>query len=262
MSSTRLQLVKWSFPTLAIILGLFWYKRRRVDRVDPGGNSKLNSDSNQNNIKSTKRKSISESSIQIDNFSTLPKSCPTTDNEICSSQRVSRSLDIPGRKPPASQPIPMKSVKSAEEHILWYEDEEFIPEPQKIKLGSNPKSRFFEVMFENTNTSSCDNTNIDSDSKLSKVCDNIIEEDHMHSTMYSSEVKEVTPKKEMNIFNVEVLESREKSISNLNTSESKNQTLSERDSANHSPVSGVLDGSLIDEARSEGSTDSGKGIFQ
>ena len=37
MSLGQVQLVKWSLPAFALILGLLWYKRRRVDRVDPGG---------------------------------------------------------------------------------------------------------------------------------------------------------------------------------------------------------------------------------
>lgn len=41
MSLGQAQLVKWSLPAFALILGLLWYKRRRVDRVDPGGASKL-----------------------------------------------------------------------------------------------------------------------------------------------------------------------------------------------------------------------------
>lgn len=261
MSSTPLQIVKWSFPTLAIILGLFWYRRRRADRVDPGGIFKSESDKNSNNIKATKRStSLCDSGVHIDESFSLSTSCPSVVDEICSPRRVSSSLDIPGRKPPASQSISMKSVKSIEEKIPWYEDEEELPEPPKIKLGSNPRSSCFEIMSNKKSSPFFESSKLESDSKLPKIRDNIIEEDQVHE-IHSTGVKEATPDKEINVSNVNVIETCEKSGSDLATNEVKTQALSERDSANHSPVSGVLDGSLTDEARSEGSTDSGKGTF-
>lgn len=251
MSSTPLHIVKWTFPTLAIILGLFWYKRRRADRVDPGGNPKLDSDTNANNIKTTKRStSLSDSGIHTDYSFALSKSCPSAGDDICSPRRVSNSLDIPGRKPPVSQPT---SKKSSEENILWYDDEEDIPEPQKIKLGSNPRSSCFDMMS-SSRSPFLDKAQAENNTKLSKVCDNIIEEDQVHE-IHSTQVQTVAPEKMNNISDASVSKTCGKSVSN----NVKSQVLSERDSANHSPVSGVLDGSLTDEARSEGSTDSGKG---
>ena len=261
MSPTPLQIVKWSFPTLAVILGFFWYRRRRADRVDPGGIFRSDSDNNSNNIKATKRStSLCDSDVQAGDSYILSTSCPSVVDETCSPRRISCNLDIPGRKPAASEPISIRSVKSIEEKILWYEDEEDLPEPPKIKLGSNPRSNCFDMMLLNNRSSSFfENSNVENDSKLPKICNNIIEEDQVNE-IHSTGMKEVTPGKKMNISNEGVIETCEKSAS-LGTNEIKTQALSERDSANHSPVSGVTDGSLPDEARSEGSTDSGKGII-
>lgn len=255
MPSTPMHLVKWTFPTLAIILGLLWYRRRRADRVDPGGKPKSDSEISSNNTKVTKKTlSLCDSGINTDDsfsLSTSSSSPPTV--EICTPRKVSSSLDIPGRKPSLSLPISMKSMKSIEERIPWYDDddeEEEIVETRKIKLGSNPRSSCFEMM--SNNRSFFDKTQIDSEIKLLKICNNVIEEDKVSENHSSQEVKE-------EMTNTSVPDSCEKSMNNVANNEAKSQTLCERDSANHSPLSAVLDGSLTDEARSEGSTDSGKG---
>lgn len=262
MPSTSMHLVKWTFPTLAILLGLFWYRRRRADRVDPGGKSKSDSEIIKANNKNITKKIECDSGLNTDDsFSFSTTSLSPSNVDICSPRKVSSSLDIPGRKPSVTMPISMKSVKSIEERIPWYDDDddddeveeekEIVEETRKIKLGSNPRSSCFEMM--SNNRPFFDKTQIESEIKLPKICDNVIEEDKVTENRLG---QEMSIKEEMK--STSVPETCKKTVDVVNN-EAKSQALCERDSANHSPLSAVLDGSLTDEARSEGSTDSGKG---
>lgn len=264
MPSTSMHLVKWTFPTLAILLGLFWYRRRRADRVDPGGKSKSDSEIIKANNKNITKKIECDSGLNTDDsFSFSTTSLSPSNVDICSPRKVSSSLDIPGRKPSVTMPISMKSVKSIEERIPWYDDDddddeveeekEIVEETRKIKLGSNPRSSCFEMM--SNNRPFFDKTQIESEIKLPKICDNVIEEDKVTENRLG---QEMSIKEEMK--STSVPETCKKTVDVVNN-EAKSQALCERDSANHSPLSAVLDGSLTDEARSEGSTDSGKGKF-
>lgn len=83
MSFGQVQLVKWSFPTVALIIGLLWYKRRRADRVDPGGQPKLKADGN-GSINTPKANSgnLCDSGIHTDDSFSLNTSATTPVDEI------------------------------------------------------------------------------------------------------------------------------------------------------------------------------------
>lgn len=213
MAISNVQLVKWTFP-FALIIGLFWYKRRRVDRVDPGGEAKLDKEEMLEKRNNLQLPSMCDSGINIESLPSTPDQKIATDPIAIGSigtspRRVSESLDIPRRS--VSQPMSMKSGKSGSSP--WYTEVEDIPEVKGVELGSNPKP--------------------------SKV----IARSKTQVEVPAESVK-ITP---------------ETTKVSIDDSKTPGQAISDRDSANHSPVSGVLDGSVNDEVRSEGSTDSGKG---
>ncbi|OXU20391.1 hypothetical protein TSAR_016512 [Trichomalopsis sarcophagae] len=255
MSLGQAQLVKWSLPAFALILGLLWYKRRRVDRVDPGGASKLKGDTGLVNGSTASPKpkvnangNLCDSGIHTDESFSLNNSnhlASSPIDEIISPRKVSESLDIPNRKSSSS----LLSCKSIElSNTPWYEDVESTPETREIVLGSNPSKNGFDYMAELNK------------SKNSSIMDNVIEEEAPATKLVVAKSEAQQEQQQ----EVKVSPSGEKQAvieDNQTNGEEKKQrqALSERDSANHSPVSGVLEGSVTDEARSEGSTDSGKG---
>lgn len=238
MSVTNSQLVKWSFPALALIIGLFWYKRRRVDRVDPGGKSSLNKKAEGTNNTQKNTSNLYDSGIHIDeSFSS------NQNTEASSPRKRSESLDIPNRKL-CSQSISIKSGKSSGDSQPWYGEDE-----NTIVLGSKPQSSSFGMMARNKSLS----LEIKEQTKSSKVFKHVAEEEEP--------ISNVTTKKSLSngiATGVKVADG----ISEDDKKMTRCQAISERDSANHSPVSGVLDGSVNDEVRSEGSTDSGKGDYK
>lgn len=281
MSTRNIQLVKWTLPAFAFIVGFFWYKRRRVDRVDPGGVNKLrgeiddNRQDCQNNSKAQKgHMNLYDSGIHIDESYTLNSSSSNSEeSQHCSPRRVSQSLDIPTRRS-GSQQIAIQSGKSLEDkEICWYESPDEIKTCQAVVLGSNPKSTNFdmsesmrEIMARKSvkiHGASRDNA----DNKIVQIFDNVTEEEETTSAAVpNATLIQAENNKLSSLSNdcLNVPDNRSESRDETNIGEPKvtqGQVICERDSANHSPVSGVLEGSVTDEVRSEGSTDSGKGLF-
>ncbi|XP_012251572.2 KH domain-containing protein akap-1 [Athalia rosae] len=230
MLSPQIQLVKWTVPAFALILGLLWYKRRRADRADPGGKS--DSKANCHSIKTSASQNPNDSGFHFDDSFASSSSIPMRVEVACSPRQVSESLDIPQRKPAVNLSVtPITSLASSGPDA-WYKDVEMtaeieevvdsqkpiVQEPPVVKQISLPKSKS-KSPYETARTSV--------KNQISKMLD--------HS--------EETAKPEAIIHEIKI----------------QDRAGSERDSANHSPVSGVLDGSVSDEASSEGSSDSGKG---
>ncbi|XP_043682843.1 KH domain-containing protein akap-1 [Vespula pensylvanica] len=261
MSSTHIQIVKWSFPAFALIIGLLWYKRRRVDRADPGGISTSNVKESNNDVNTklyntptNEDLNLSDSGIHAnDSFSSLlAQSIDETINNI---EKVSKKVDITTRKP-ATSPISVPSAKSLENNQDWYKDVEIISN-MEVQLGSNPNTNNFDLIARSMGATTYSNDTAN-DKKIEKIFKDIPEEKE------SNHVHEVTSSvnKQEEINNPSVFTESKEQLQNYPPEEENKiqaQALSERDSANYSPVSGVLEGSVTDEARSEGSTDSGKG---
>ena len=260
MSATHIQMVKWTFPAFALIIGLLWYKRRRVDRADPGGiNKKNHSD---NSIASEKNQiapsSFYDSDIQTDESFSLSSSNQPREEIVCSPRKKSENLDIPQRKA-GSQCISAHSTTPKDDQA-WYNFADTTSK-MEIQLGSNPKINNFDMIARNRSASSLENA-ADSDDKVLKIFENVAEEEEQNLSSENKTMVAVNTNEEININNdCNYLPSKEPSVISPLKDNVKIpvQALSERDSANHSPVSGVLEGSVTDEARSEGSTDSGKG---
>ncbi|XP_046835819.1 KH domain-containing protein akap-1 [Vespa crabro] len=262
MSSTHIQIVKWSFPAFALLIGLLWYKRRRVDRADPGGISTLNVKETNNDVNtklysipSNEDLNLSDSGIHAnDSFSSL--FVKSIDEPIDNTEDISAKVDISIRRS-ATSPISVPSAKSLEDNQDWYKDVETISN-MEIQLGSNPNISNFDVIARSMGATAYSN-DISNDKKIEKIFKDIPEEKE------SSNVHEITSSsidKQEEINHPSIFTESKEQLQNYPAEEEnkiQTQALSERDSANYSPVSGVLEGSVTDEARSEGSTDSGKG---
>ncbi|XP_032674839.1 KH domain-containing protein akap-1 isoform X2 [Odontomachus brunneus] len=229
------------FPAVALIIGLFWYKRRRIDRADPGGIVESNS---QDNVKTSYvKEAISNLYDPTDekiskSFST--SSCTQQEEPTRVPRKVSESMDIPNRKS-----VP----QSCDSSQIFTE----VESTTDIQLSSNPTTSYFETIAMKRNTSSFD---MKLDDNITEVFEDATEEGQcsVQSEMGSPEQNDTAAE-----FNCETNKQLAEEHLEDNT-ETAEQATYERDSANHSPTSGVLEGSIIDEARSEeGSTDSGKG---
>ncbi|XP_076649035.1 A-kinase anchor protein spoonbill [Halictus rubicundus] len=253
MSATHVQVVKWSFPAVALIIGLFWYKCRRADRADPGGtpdsdcSDRTLVDCRKETVSSKSNSNFYDSDIHIEESYTLNSSCKSTEETACSPRKRSESLDIPQRKP-GTQTAFIRSKTSSQETKT------------DIQLGSNPKTNNFETIARSRSSSSLENA---MDVKVMKIFENVAEEEEQKVASEEDNSLEYVSKDEEHETNNECSyhqsEEQSDTTPSKECSKSPAQALSERDSAMHSPVSGVLEGSVTDEARSEGSADSGKG---
>lgn len=253
MSGKSVQYIKWSLP-FALLLGLFWYKRRRVDREDPGGLKSIESSKSceQKNV-AKQNTSLCDSGVYIDeSFSSNSSPKQIASEEIvCSPRRVSESLDIPGRK------SSMMKVQSSPDDA-WYKEVDGLSLDNSVQLSSNPKANGLEHVSKSKSNTSALEAIADVGEKAIKDEAKQVEQQEAKTTD-----KQVCGEKDASAACSESAKTAVESPTNK-AKINESTTISERDSANQSPVSGVLEGSVIDEARSEGSTDSGKGknVFQ
>ncbi|KOC60170.1 KH domain-containing protein C56G2.1 [Habropoda laboriosa] len=266
MSATHVQVVKWSFPAFALLIGLLWYKRRKVDRADPGGIDK--SDHSDKSLANRKKEVTSsksdlnfyDSGIHIDESFSLNSSNQPIEEIICSPRKHSESLDIPQRKG-SSQCTSAHSTTPPKDSQVWYSYMDTSSNKMDIQLGSNPKINNFDMIARSRSASSLENAT-DSSNKVLKIFENVVEEEEQKLSCEDNSEELINTHEENDINNeCDYLLSKEPPAATPPKDGVKTPVLvlSERDSANHSPVSGVLEGSVTDEARSEGSTDSGKG---
>ncbi|KAI4479556.1 hypothetical protein M0804_010953 [Polistes exclamans] len=261
MSSIHYQIIKWSFPAVALIVGLFWYKRKSADRADPGGIStskvletidKLKASSSRENV------NLSDSGINAnDSYSSLHAQSieePINNCKEVSEEKIGISTMMPLAALPVLVPVP----SSMEEIHSWYGNVENICH-NEVLYENHPDASEFQMATGNVDTTTNyynDLTN-NSENMQNVYVNNIDIEQQNNEQLLSPSMD-----KQNEINHTSDINEQTEQIQNYPPEEeNKNQTqaLSERDSANYSPVSGVLEGSVTDEARSEGSTDSGKG---
>jgi len=278
-SSIHIQLAKWTVPAVAFVVALFWYKRRRIDKRtsdelqwnDSGGTAKSNH----------VEKAILNDTLEGDTGlydSDVQKEINQRSSVGCCYTQQEEPTRVP-RKVSESMDIPLKNLTSqfvfCNSSQIKYEDIETTCSADveldstnvklgstdvelnstnielgstDVKLSSNSNASYFEMIT--TNASSKFNENVDN---ITRMFQNVIgEEQTVHCKTEPSEqnytdeynYKEDGQQSERHIIKIQ------------------GQEVDERDSANHSPVSVVLDGSVTDEAGSEGSnTDSGKGEY-
>lgn len=248
-SPIHVQLVKWTVPAVALVVALFWYKRRRIDRDelqwnDSGGIAKSNRTEKtiSNDLKEVDT-SLYDSGVQKINQESSISCCYTRQEEPTRVPRkASESMDIPLKNSTSQSTFSSSSQ-------IRHPDVETICSTD-IQLGSNPNTSYFEMNV--TSASSKFNKSVDN---VSSIFQNVTSE--KEQTLHCETEQNYTTDE----YNYR--EDEQQSEGYTISTTHMGQEADERDSANHSPVSVVLDGSVTDEAESEGSnTDSGKGEYQ
>lgn len=246
-SPIHVQLVKWTVPAVALVIAFFWYKRRRIDRAelqwnDTGGIAKSNHEE-KTVLSDTKEAdtSCNNSSIQ-EEIGQSSIDCCYTPREQSSRvpRKVSESVDIPIKKSTSQSSFCSSSqMRCMETDTMFNMD---------VQLSGNPNASYFELIARSQNVPcESDSTVVDNTAEIFQAV--VDKKEDLHRETESQKYIADEYHYEENKQQVEV-----------HTIETQGQEADERDSANHSPVSGVLEGSVTDEARSEGSTtDSGKG---
>ncbi|XP_015175799.1 PREDICTED: KH domain-containing protein akap-1 [Polistes dominula] len=269
MSSTPYQIIKWSFPAVALIVGLFWYKRRRVERADPGGittsSTNVLYDTNIDKLKiSHSRENVvdfSDTGIKVnDSYSSLHAQSmeePISNCKEISEKRIAISTMMPVTTVPILMPVAADTLK---ENQPWYQEVENIYNNETCE--QNPMTGSDNIQMVNGNMDDINYCNDVADNKdeiAQNVYVNNVNIEDNNTQLLLSLPSTSTDNKENEINHTADLNEQTQNDSPEEENKTQTQALSERDSANYSPVSGVLEGSVTDEARSEGSTDSGKG---
>ncbi|XP_025160575.1 KH domain-containing protein akap-1 isoform X2 [Harpegnathos saltator] len=175
-------------------------------------------------------------------------SCTQQEAPARAPRKASESMDIPIRKSLPPQSCDSSSSSSSQ---ICAE----VESTTDIQLGSNPTTSYFETIAKRRNTSSFE---FELANDITRVFEDVTEEGRCSVQNETGSFEQKDTAVELGCETNEQLV--EKEHSEEETVATAGQTVYERDSANHSPISGVLEGSIIDEARSEeGSTDSGKG---
>lgn len=242
-SSIPLQLAKWTIPTVTFAVAFFWYKRRRIERGelqwnDSGGAAE--SDCEEKTVSSDTMKSdmsLHDSGVREDTNQRVTQ--PEEPTRI--PRKVSESMDIPVKNS-TSQSFCNDSNQARCMDIE--------PAEQDVQLGSNPNASYFEIVANSQKTHPSEsNSSIE---KVMRIFENIVDK--------KEKTCEIEPFEPSYITDISYEKDKQQDEKHAeDTVKTQGQTTDERDSANHSPISGVLEGSVTDEARSEGSTDSGKG---
>ncbi|XP_077282477.1 A-kinase anchor protein spoonbill [Temnothorax americanus] len=251
MNSVRVQLTKWAVPVVTLVgVALYWYKRRRVERGelqwnDSGGTAKSNCiEKAISNDKKEVDTSLYESGVQKETNQGSSDSCCYTRQEEPTrvSRKVSESMDIPYKNSTSQSAICSSSQ-------IRHPDTETI-RSSDVELDNNPNASYFEMIATSTSSKSANfctsKKNVDN---VTRIFQNVAGEEEK-SLRCETEKNYATDE-------YDYKEDGQQSEGHINA---QGQEADERDSANHSPVSVVLDGSVTDGAESEGSnTDSGKG---
>ncbi|KAM3963138.1 LOW QUALITY PROTEIN: A-kinase anchor protein spoonbill [Aphomia sociella] len=279
------QLIMWSVPSIAVLLGIFWFrKKREFAKSDPGGRERI--------------KSLKEELAEALNAELEARKC----SPLCKTERSiikSAPIDI----------VPNGS-SSQRSSPLELTDEEVDIEIEKIiKKKSLEKDKNMSFSEKHLIVSSCTNqpafvVNNKSSSVVSSLQTKInCSKDDADVYSVKSEVEEVLNKTKNNIHNKSdeensegdstkngtvasavttgenstVTDTEDLNINNIvdepsdnNDSEHRfsapqNRHISERDSANHSPVDPMLASPSMchfSDNHSEGSSDSGKGCSE
>ncbi|XP_045785731.1 A-kinase anchor protein 1, mitochondrial isoform X2 [Maniola jurtina] len=278
------QLLMWSVPSIAVLLGIFWFKKKReYAKSDPGGREKIKSlkeelaealSAEAELIQASPLGKIERSIIKSAPIDIIPKgsgsqrsSLEMTDEEI--------DLEIENIKRKKSLEKEKKMSVTAESKIedLCSQINSAIVTASEATGCMSFKSQLScnkyddNISFQNTDEEINVNENMilaDSEAMALHVdstkCDMVSED-------IGTEQNIATDNKEPNIENniTEESDNMGPSESGNRFSASQNRTISERDSANHSPVDPMLASPStchFSDNHSEGSSDSGKGCSE
>lgn len=244
-SPIHVQLAKWTIPAMAFAIAFFWYKRRRIDRAelqwnDTGGIVKSNHE----------EETILNDTKEVDtscNNSNVQKEIGQSSIDCCYSPRekpfrierkVSENVDIPIKKSTSQSSFCSSSqLRCMETDTMSKMD---------VQLSGNPNASYFDIIARSQKVPCESDITVVNNMEIFQV----VEKEH------SLHCETESQKYIADEYHCE----EDRQQAEVHIIETQRQETDERDSANHSPVSGVLEGSVTDEARSEGSTtDSGKG---
>ncbi|XP_011697401.1 PREDICTED: KH domain-containing protein C56G2.1 [Wasmannia auropunctata] len=243
-SAIHVQLARWSIPAVALAVALFWYKRRRIDRGelqwnDSGGTAK--SKRVEKAISNDKQEfDTSVYDVQEINQESSVGCCYTLQEESTRvSRKVSESTTLENT---------MSQFDCCSSSLINHAEDAETTRSTAVQLDSNSNASCCKDMIAASASSECVDENVDNETKISQSVPS--EEQTVH--------RETEPSGQN--YTDQCNCQKDGQQSEGHTVRTQGQVVDERDSANHSPVSAVLDGSVTDEAGSEGSnTDSGKG---
>lgn len=278
------QLLMWSVPSIAVLLGIFWFKKKReYAKSDPGGRERL---------KSLKEELAEVLNAQSEALKALPvgkvdrsiiKSAPIDIVPQGNSSQRSSPLELTDEEVDLEieKIIRKKSIEKEKRMSAGFDK-------QNIIVSTSMKEPSFVVKESPTNLSSLPHTKMSfSENKCLNV-EEIKNSDHRHitesepnydqiegecsqqgvasldvSSSDTNTVEESSPVNTEEINNNNGIEETSDSENQFSTAQSRH--ISERDSANHSPVDPLLASPSMchfSDNHSEGSSDSGKGCSE
>lgn len=281
------QLIMWSVPSIAVLLGIFWFKKKReYAKSDPGGRERIKSLKEElaealNAQAEAKRTSplgkVERSIIKsapidiIPNGSNSQRSSPLelTDEEVdieiekiirkksiekekrmsagfdkISSSLYSKEVSFTVNEPPSNMCSTLPTVANC------YKNNNV--SPLKIIKGNTKVIKVQDMPISNSEVECLQQESIKLESGLSVVTVN-------------EDSNVVDAEEHSNSNNIQVDEVSDSNESNDQFSPAQSRHLSERDSANHSPVDPMLASPSMchfSDNHSEGSSDSGKGCSE
>ncbi|CAK1552012.1 unnamed protein product [Leptosia nina] len=283
------QLLMWSVPSIAVLLGIFWFKKKReYAKSDPGGRERIKSLQEElaealnaeaeirrlSPLGKADRSVIKSAPIDIiPNGSGSQRSSPIelTDEEIdLEIERIIRKKSVDKEKKMSlGRESCMEYVKAKETPCVIKETECDLYSSFRTEMTCDSRENLCSTKI---NEDSCnlvpmENVADDSVSLTESQVDSSKVEAAPSFSNFTESTTENEPE-ELPINKIEVEESRnidEPTEGQSNYSNSENRRISERDSANHSPVDPMLASPSMchfSDNHSEGSSDSGKGCSE
>ncbi|CAH2263991.1 A-kinase anchor protein 1, mitochondrial isoform X2 [Pararge aegeria] len=275
-------LLMWSVPSIAVLLGIFWFKKKReYAKSDPGGRERIKSlkeelaealSAEAELIQASPLGKIERSVIKsapidiILNGSGSQRSSPLemTDEEIdLEIEKISRKKSLDKEKRMSLNPESNMDQYCSQNSVIVTASKATVCLSFKSELSCNRNEDNISCQNtdeDNVNIHVNENINVDSVTLQadSTKCD-VLSEDRFEESIVTDE--------ELPVNNdvVEESDNIEPSESGNRFSASQNRTISERDSANHSPVDPMLASPStcnFSDSHSEGSSDSGKGCSE
>ncbi|XP_059054206.1 A-kinase anchor protein 1, mitochondrial isoform X2 [Achroia grisella] len=277
------QLLMWSVPSIAVLLGIFWFrKKREFAKSDPGGRER---------IKSLKEELAEALNGEAEDIKASPLS--NTDRSIVKSAPINIVPNGSGSQRSSPLELTDEEVDIEIEKIIrkksLEKDKKMSFNENHIVVSSSSKQPTFvinkaaapflslqtETNYSINDVDACTTKIVNSDTAIliennhNKSEENYQDDSSTNNTV-ASEVdadKEstVTDTEDLNIINNVVDEPSDSNESENRFSAPQTRRISERDSANHSPVDPMLASPSMchfSDNHSEGSSDSGKGCSE
>lgn len=276
------QLLMWSVPSIAVLLGIFWFKKKReYAKSDPGGRER---------IKSLKEELAEVLNTEAENIMASPlckiersivKSAPIDIIPNGSGSQRSSPLEMTDEEVDLEieKIIKKKSLEKEKKMSLSVEKFNENCSNSNVTIIKESKSNLIYPSFK-TELKCINNDSIDSEDQNEVEIENISIKTEADTSLADStkceavvfddnvtEENNLGDNQELHVNNniVEASSNSNELSNNDRFSTSQNRRISERDSANHSPVDPLLASPSMcnfSDNHSEGSSDSGKGCSE